>query len=106
MFRILVVDDRKGWRKNVCRIIASHPELRVVAYPASGVDAVRLAEELQPDFVVLDIELSLNGLKAAVPIFEISPVSQVIFLSPKNDLVTVLARRGAGAAVRMRKAKA
>ena len=99
MLRILVVDDCKPWREDVCRIIATHPELEVLAQAASSGDAVRLAKELQPDFVVLDFEKSLNSLTAATPIFEISPASQVIFLSSEDDLVTVLARRGAVAAV-------
>jgi two-component system response regulator DesR len=99
MLRILVVDDRKAWREDICRVIATHPELQVVAQAASSVDAVCLAEELQPDFVVLDFELSLNGLTTAVPIFEISPASRVIFLSPENDPVTVLTGLGAGSAV-------
>jgi len=63
MRRIPIVDDCKAWRENVCRIIATQSELQVVAQSASGEDTVGLAEDLQPDFVVLDIELSLNYLR-------------------------------------------
>jgi DNA-binding NarL/FixJ family response regulator len=98
MHRILVVDDCKAWREAVCKIIDTHPGLEVIAQAANGLEAVRLAEALQPELVVLDIGLpSLNGLCAAARIFKISPTSKVIFVSQENDPVMVRAARGMGA---------
>jgi len=85
MGRILVVDDCEAWREAVCRLIETQPELQVVAQATNGFEAVRLAEELKPDLVVLDIGLSLDGLNAAARIFEVSPTSKVSFLSLEND---------------------
>ena len=74
MRRILVVDDFQPWREAACEMIEAQPELQVIAQAQDGEEAVQLAFDLKPDLVVLDIGLpKLNGLTAAVRIFEASP---------------------------------
>ena len=64
--RIMVVDDFRNWRRQVCSILEPHQELPVVGEASEGVEAVQKAEELQPDLIVLDIGLpKLNGIEAA-----------------------------------------
>jgi PleD family two-component response regulator len=63
--RVLVVDDFAGFRDAICSRLSNRPDLRVVAEASDGLEAVRKAEELQPDLIVLDISMpKLNGLNA------------------------------------------
>ena len=92
MHRILVVDDFEPWRQAVCEIVSQLPYFEVVGEAADGEEAVQLAARLQPDLVVLDIGMpKLNGVEAAKRIFQVSPVSKVIFLSQEHDLDTIQA---------------
>ncbi|MBS1676066.1 MAG: response regulator transcription factor [Actinobacteria bacterium] len=69
---VLVVDDHPIVREFLSRLIESDPRLRLVAEAGDGIEALRLAEELRPDVMVLDIEMPkrdgvgvLRGLRAA-----------------------------------------
>ena len=96
--RILVVDDYESWRKQVCSILQTQPELRVVAEVADGLAAVQKAQELQPDLILLDIGLpNLNGLEAAKRICQVAPEAAIIFLTQYSDKDTVGAALGTGA---------
>ncbi|MGB0014317.1 MAG: response regulator transcription factor [Candidatus Sulfotelmatobacter sp.] len=80
--RVLVVDDYEPFRRFVCATLKKRPILQIVAEASDGVDAVRRAEELKPDVILLDIELPrLNGLQAAREIRKLSPDSKIIFVS-------------------------
>jgi DNA-binding NarL/FixJ family response regulator len=80
--RILVVEDSETFRKFICSTLGKRPELRIVGEIADGLEAVREAEDLHPDLIVLDIGLpSLNGIEAARRIRKLSPESRILFLS-------------------------
>ena len=96
--RILVVDDFKDWRHAVRSTLEKDPELRVVGEASDGVEAVQKAGELKPDLIVLDIVLpKINGLKAAVQISKVSPLSKLLFLSQDNDADMIQAAFSSGA---------
>lgn len=85
--RILVVDDFELWRKQICAILRTRPELHVVAEVGDGLEAVQKAQELQPDLILLDIGLpSLNGLEAMRRIRQIVPSAKVLFLTQNSDI--------------------
>jgi CheY-like chemotaxis protein len=74
VFRTLVVDDSEPWRQQICSILQTRPELRVVAEVADGLVAVQKAKELQPDLILLDIGLpTLNGIEVARRIRGVAP---------------------------------
>jgi len=95
--RVLVVDDFEDWRHRICQIFEDSPDLLVVRLVTDGLEAVRQARELQPDLIVLDVELpSLNGIDAARLIHDLCPTTKILFLSLNSDLDIVRAALGAG----------
>jgi DNA-binding NarL/FixJ family response regulator len=96
--RVLVVDDYKDWRRQVCLLLQSRPELKVIYEASDGPEAVQKAEEVQPDLVLLDINLpKLNGIEAARRIRNVSPDSKIIFLSLHSSLEVVQVALSTGA---------
>jgi DNA-binding NarL/FixJ family response regulator len=105
--RILVVDDNEPFRHFVCSMVGKRPELQIVGEASDGLEAVNKSEELQPDLILLDIELpSLNGFEAARQIFKLAPKSKIIFLSQESSTDVVRSALRLGAMGYVAKAKA
>jgi DNA-binding NarL/FixJ family response regulator len=84
--RVLVVDDYEPARRFVCSTLQQTPDVQIVGEAADGLEAVRKAEELQPDLIVLDIGLpTLNGIEAARQIRKLSPASKILFVSQESS---------------------
>ena len=80
--KILVADDHTLMRAGLVTLIARLPEMEVVAEAEDGRKALRLARDLQPDIVLMDIAMpGLNGLEAAERIHGILPAVKIIILS-------------------------
>ena len=96
--RILVVDDFEPWRQHICSMLQTGPGLRVVAEVADGLEAVRKAQELEPDLILLDIALpNLNGIEAANRICQVAPGARIIFVTQNSDKEVVRAALSTGA---------
>lgn len=79
--RILVVDDYPVVRKTICELLHAH-SLDVCGEAENGQDAVKRVKELQPNLVLLDINMpKMNGIQAAFEIRQLSPSTQIVFLS-------------------------
>lgn len=79
---IIVVDDYQPWRNYVCSILPKWLDSPAIAEARNGMEAVHMAEELQPDLILLDVGLpELNGIEAARYILETSPHSKILFVS-------------------------
>jgi two-component system response regulator DegU len=80
--RVLVVDDHAGVRESVARVLEEEPDLEVVGEAVDGSSAVRLAAELEPDVILMDVVMpGLDGIDATRQILEQRPQTQVIGLS-------------------------
>ena len=98
MLRILLADDHTLVRQGLRRILEEQPDWQVVAETGNGLDAVRLAADLQPDVVILDIGMpQLNGLEAARQITKRVPSARVLMLSMHADEVHITKAVEAGA---------
>jgi DNA-binding NarL/FixJ family response regulator len=83
----LIVDDFEQWRHEVRSVLAGDPGIEVVAECSDGLDAVAKATELEPDLVLLDVQLpGMNGFVAAQRITKIYPDTKILFLSAEGSL--------------------
>jgi DNA-binding NarL/FixJ family response regulator len=82
--RVLVADDHPEVAKAVCRVLALDCE--VVGSVADGSALLEAAQRLQPDVVVLDVNLpNVNGLEACRQITQVHPEMKVIVFTAMND---------------------
>ncbi len=84
--RVLVVEDFEPFRRFICSMLVRNPELQIIAEASDGIEAVRIAEELQPHLILLDIGLpNLTGIETARRIRQLSPQSKIIFVSQESS---------------------
>ena len=96
--RILLADDHTSVRQGLRKNLEAQPEWTVVAEAADGRETVRLANELQPDVVILDIGMPLlTGIEATRQIVRRLPSTGVVILSMHSDETYILQALQAGA---------
>ncbi|MBN1373316.1 MAG: response regulator transcription factor [Anaerolineaceae bacterium] len=83
---VLLVDDHAIVRSGVRAYLDSQPDLHVVGEAGSGAEAVRLAEELVPDVVLMDLIMpEMDGVEATWRVRRVSPRSQVVVLTSFHE---------------------
>ena len=96
--RILIVDDHAEFRQGLRAMLQSAPELEVVGEAEDGAQAVAAALTLQPDIILMDLQMpKLNGVDATRQIVYTSPHIGVIMLTMYDDDDSVFAAMRAGA---------
>ena len=96
--RLLLVDDHKIIREGLRTLVARYGDMTVVGEAADGSEAVRLASELCPDVVIIDITMpGLNGIDATRRIRANDPRIRVVALSMHADRRFVIETLKAGA---------
>jgi DNA-binding NarL/FixJ family response regulator len=96
--RVLVVEDYLPFRRFICSILETTPNLQIIGEVSDGIEAVSNAEKLKPNLILLDIGIPmLNGIEAARRIREVSPESKILFVSQESsaDIVQEAFRVGA-----------
>jgi DNA-binding NarL/FixJ family response regulator len=97
--RILLADDHKLMREGLRTLIEEQPDMSVVAEAEDGVTAVRLASDLSPDLIIMDISMpGQTGIEAARQIAAAKTGLKIIALSMHHDKRMALEMLGAGAA--------
>jgi RNA polymerase sigma factor (sigma-70 family) len=96
--RILIADDHGVVRKGLRLQLEQNAEFEVVGEATDGRDAVRLAEQLTPDVVIMDIAMpSLNGIQATSQVVKKNAAVGVIILSMHSDETYLTRALAAGA---------
>jgi len=95
----LIADDHPLVREALHRALDVEEDMKVVAEASDGEEAVKLASELKPDVVVMDIVMpKVNGIEATRKIKEIAPDTAILILTAYDDEEYVLGLLDAGAA--------
>ncbi len=84
--RILIVDDIAETRENIRKLLQFESDVEVVGTARSGKEGIQLAQELDPDVVLMDINMpDIDGITATDSIRRRSPYIQVVILSVQSD---------------------
>src|SRR6202521_5388607 len=98
MPRVLIVDDHAFIRRGVQTILRSFPEWQLCGEAGNGNDAIRMAEELKPEVIIMDVAMpGLNGIEATRAISKTQPGVKIVLLTlhESPDLVRSAFRAGA-----------
>jgi len=96
---ILLADDHPLFRQSIRSVLDKEPDLQVVGEAGDGEEAIRLANELQPDIVLMDITMPrLDGLEATRQIKAKHPNIAVLVLTIHSDEQHIIGILEAGAA--------
>ena len=83
---VLLADDHAVVRQGLRAILGAEPDLRLAGEAADGQEAVRLAERLEPDVLVLDLMLpGLSGFEVARLVHKRVPRTRVVILTMHTD---------------------
>jgi DNA-binding NarL/FixJ family response regulator len=98
MPRVLIVDDHAFIRRGVQTILHPFPEWEFCGEADNGNDAIRLAEELKPEVIIMDLSMpGLNGIEATREIRKTQPQAKIVMLTlhESEELVRSAFRAGA-----------
>jgi DNA-binding NarL/FixJ family response regulator len=92
------VDDHSFVRRGVQTILHAYPEWELCGEADNGNDAIRLADQLRPEVIIMDISMpGLNGIETARAICKVQPDMKIVMLTlhESGDLVRSAFRAGA-----------
>jgi two-component system nitrate/nitrite response regulator NarL len=96
--RLLVVDDHTLFRRGLVALLAAEPSLQVVGEAGDAAEAVRKAQALRPDLVLLDNHLpGATGIQALAELKGASPGTKIVLLTVSEDEHDLQAALRAGA---------
>ena len=95
--RVLVVDDFEPWLNFVKAALYQEPSMQIVGTAPDGLEAVAKARVLQPDLILMDINLQeMCGIEAARQIIRLLPDVKIIFVSVESEPELVRSALAAG----------
>lgn len=97
--RVLLADDHPLWRQTIRKLLESHQAATVVAEAADGAEAIRQAQDVQPDVVLMDIDMpGVDGVTAIRELQAVAPAARTLVLSGSDRRSQVAGAVRAGAA--------
>ena len=99
VIRVILADDQALFREGLRTLLSTRPELEVVGEAANGLQAVGLVERVQPDVVLMDLQMPvMDGIAATAHIRQHSPAVPVLVLTTFDDDANLFGALRAGAA--------
>ncbi len=96
--RILIADDHPIFREGLRALLASAPDVELAGEATTGDEAVALANSLQPDVIIMDIQMpGINGIEATRRIVRMSPHIGILMVTMFDDDPSVFSAMRAGA---------
>ena len=96
--RILTVDDHKMFREGLAMVLATQPDMDLVAQATNGREAVQQFRKHHPDVTLMDLQMpEMNGLEAMVAIRKEFPDAKIIILTTYENDVRDAMKMGAQA---------
>ncbi|WP_438970704.1 two-component system response regulator NarL [Methylophaga sp.] len=94
IIRVMIIDDHPLFRKGVSQIISDDPNFEVIGEAASGQEGLDLAEEIQPDLVLLDLNMKgMDGLETLRRFKQTDLIARYVILTvsdSEDDLMEAL----------------
>jgi DNA-binding NarL/FixJ family response regulator len=105
-YRVLVAEDDEAFLQTLSGVLVDDGRFEVVGLARNGREAVALAKRLEPDAVVMDIEMPVfDGVEATRRLAELSPGLPIVAISGHDYAERVIEIRDAGAADYVRKSR-
>jgi DNA-binding NarL/FixJ family response regulator len=99
VIRVLLVDDQHFVRQGIRMRFALEPDILIVGEASDGQAALKLAGELHPDVVLMDVQMPvLDGISAASTLHSLVPQTAVILMSIHGDSIERTQAQAAGVA--------
>jgi DNA-binding NarL/FixJ family response regulator len=96
--RVLIADDHPLFRHGLAALLGASVDFEVVGEATTGEEAIELAVQLQPDVILMDIQMpGVNGIEAARRILHISPQIRILMITMFEDDASVFTAMRAGA---------
>lgn len=92
--RVLIIDDHPLFRRGVCQLLELEPGYTVVGEAAGGQEGIALARELDPDLILLDLNMKgMNGLETLRTLRDLDVDAHIIIITVSNapeDLIAAI----------------
>ncbi len=96
--RVVIADDHKLFREGIKALLAVTDDIEVIGEADDGASVLRICQELQPDIVLMDINMpGLNGIQATEKISENQSPTRIIMLTMLEDDASVFNAMRVGA---------
>ena len=96
--RVLIADDHPIFRDGMHALLGSVPDIEVVGEAATGDEAIAMTAELQPEVVLMDLQMpGIGGIEATRQILHASPHVRVLVVTMFEDDYSIFAAMRAGA---------
>ena len=96
--RVLIVEDHTILREGLRSLLSSHQDLEVVGEAENGLEAIRIAEKLLPNLILMDLSMPrMGGIEAVREIKKRQPKTKILILTVNDSEEYILAALKAGA---------
>lgn len=96
--RLMIADDHKLFREGIKALLAVTDDIEIIGEAEDGDSALRISQELQPDIILMDINMPrLNGIQATERILEKLPQTRIVMLTMLEDDASVFNAMRVGA---------